>query len=54
MDIMKIYNYMLGVLLGAQLRTPIEQLHLETGTLSIIQLIATRKMIYLRNILKMP
>ena len=37
-----------------QAKAPLEQLHLETGTLSIPQIIATRRMIYLRTILNKP
>ena len=35
-------------------KTPLEQLHLETATLSIPQIIATRRLIYLQTILKRP
>ena len=51
---MKIDKYLLREILGAHAKAPIEQLHLETGTLSIPQIIATRKMIYLQTILKRP
>ena len=54
MDLMKIEKYLLKSLLGAHSKVPSEQLHLETGTLSIPQIIATRRMIYLRTILNKP
>ena len=51
---MKIDKYLLRSILGAHSKTPLEQLHLETATLSIPQIIATRRMIYLQTILKRP
>ena len=54
MDLMKIDKYLLKSILGAHSKVPSEQLHLETGTLSIPQIIATRRMIYLQTILKRP
>ena len=53
-DLMKIDKYLLRSILCAHSKTPIEQLHLETATLSIPQIIATRRMIYLQTILKRP
>ena len=53
-DLMKIDKYLLRSILGAHSKTPLEQLHLETATLSIPQIIATRRMIYLQTILKRP
>ena len=44
---MKIDKYLLSSILGAYSKTPLEQLHLETATMSIPQIIATRRLIYL-------
>ena len=46
MDLMKIDKYLLKPILGAHSKVPSEQLHLETRTLSIPQIIAKRRMIY--------
>ena len=53
-DLMKIDNYLLKSIIGAQSKVPLEQLHLETGTLSIPQIIAIRRMTYLQTILNRP
>ena len=52
--LMQIDKYLLREILEAHAKAPIEQLHLETGTLSIPQIFATRRMIYLQTILKRP
>ena len=49
---MKIYKYLLRSILGGYSKPPIEHLLLETATLSIPQLIATRRNIFLQTILK--
>ena len=41
-------------ILGAHSKAPLKQLHLETATLSIPQIIANKRMIYLQTILKRP
>ena len=53
-DLMKIYEYLLKSITGAHSKVPSEQLYLETGTLSIPQVIETRRMIYLLTIVKRP
>ena len=51
MDLMKIYKYLLRSIVEVHAKAPSEQLHLETGSLSIID---TSRMIYLQTILKKP
>ena len=45
-------NKILRHILGAHSKTPVEFLHLETGTLDISSLMAVRRMRYLKTILK--
>ena len=49
---MKIHKYMSRVLLGAHSKTPIEQLHLETGTMPLRWIILQRRINYLRHIVQ--
>jgi hypothetical protein len=53
-DLMKSDKHLLRSIIGAQSKVPCEQLHLETGTLSIPQVIAIRRLTYLQTILKRP
>ena len=53
-DINKVDHILLRSILGAQAKVPIEQLYLETASLTPTQIISVRRMIYLQTILKRP
>ena len=50
-DLNKIDHILLRSIIGSHGKAPIEQLYLETGSLNLTQIISTRRMIYLKNIL---
>jgi hypothetical protein len=51
-ELNKIDHYILRLIIGAHSKAPIEQLYLETSTLSVTQTIAVRRMVYLQTVLQ--
>ena len=53
-ELNKIDHYILKLITGSHSKAPVEQLYLETATLSVTQIISVRRMIYLQTILQRP
>ena len=54
MDLNKIYHILLRSILGSHSKAPVEQLYLETASLSFTDIIKIRRLIYLQTILGRP